>query len=300
MLQRRKRTLAWSTAHQMICPYCHEKNCGTTLYTGVGTETIRTALCKLNEEAKLVKIESSGHGEPCAICGKACSMVLEGPQQDRPVRIGLNLYHQSCAFEIIRKVDVLHEANCVLQSQVDNADVNLEQARLNYKKQLEDATAKLEFLKSKGLVVGLLKSSDCPDGKLAYHIESGSELCNLYMVNKLVYAEIYAAELEKIIVKLRQELDNFYAAVKTSQVYDSTFWDAEGAIKESRVNADEAKKKFAARIDRNSKTPGFHELVLKLREIAQLAGAETPYKLWLERYKLFDQNLPFDLDFPSS
>lgn len=53
----------------------------------------------------------------------------------------------------------------------------------------DEAIAKLDFLKSKGLTVGLLKTSDKPEPYLAYAIEPDSELCNLKIVNAMIDAE---------------------------------------------------------------------------------------------------------------
>lgn len=64
----------------------------------------------------------------------------------------------------------------------------------------DERTAKLEFLRSKGLTVGTMQESG-KDPYLAYVIEPGSELCDLESVNKLVDAEVrankYEVELER-------------------------------------------------------------------------------------------------------
>jgi hypothetical protein len=60
----------------------------------------------------------------------------------------------------------------------------------NTRNELRDLKAKLAFLKSKGLTVGEMKSSDNPEPYLVYVIERDSELCDMRAVNKLVDAEI--------------------------------------------------------------------------------------------------------------
>lgn len=55
--------------------------------------------------------------------------------------------------------------------------------------ELEAARVKLEFLASKGITVGILKSSDCPQGQLAYVIKPDSELCDLKHVHRVIDAE---------------------------------------------------------------------------------------------------------------
>lgn len=52
----------------------------------------------------------------------------------------------------------------------------------------EEAERQLAFLKSKGLTVGTLKESG-KQPRLSYHIESGSELCDLKTLDKLMEAE---------------------------------------------------------------------------------------------------------------
>lgn len=63
--------------------------------------------------------------------------------------------------------------------------------------ELNKANAKLDFLKSKGLTVRLMKTSDKPDPYLVYVIERDSELCDLRTVNKLIDAEIERDQLRK-------------------------------------------------------------------------------------------------------
>ena len=60
---------------------------------------------------------------------------------------------------------------------------------LKIQEELTDAKKKLEFLKSKGLTVGWMKTSDKPDPYLMYVIEPDSELCDLRTVNKLIDSE---------------------------------------------------------------------------------------------------------------
>ena len=56
-------------------------------------------------------------------------------------------------------------------------------------KERDAAEAKLAFLKTKGLTVGLMKTSDRPEPYLSYNIENGSELCDLKTMDKLIEAE---------------------------------------------------------------------------------------------------------------
>lgn len=58
---------------------------------------------------------------------------------------------------------------------------------LSVARELKQTRAKLDFLKSKGLTVGMLKEAGKAE-RLSYHIETGSELCDLATVNKLTDA----------------------------------------------------------------------------------------------------------------
>jgi hypothetical protein len=54
---------------------------------------------------------------------------------------------------------------------------------------IAELEGKLDFLRSKGMTVGLMTTSDKPEPYLAYVIEPDSELCELRTVNKLIDAE---------------------------------------------------------------------------------------------------------------
>lgn len=56
-------------------------------------------------------------------------------------------------------------------------------------RELEQARQHLDFLKSKGLTVGLMKSSDKPEPYLMYVCEPDSEFDDTIYVNKLIEAE---------------------------------------------------------------------------------------------------------------
>lgn len=60
-----------------------------------------------------------------------------------------------------------------------------------------DAQAKLDFLASKGLTVGLMKTSDRPEPYLVYVAEPGSEFDDTVHINKLVDVEIERDRLLK-------------------------------------------------------------------------------------------------------
>lgn len=62
----------------------------------------------------------------------------------------------------------------------------------------DEAFEKLHFLKSRGLEVGLLKSSDCPQGQLMYHIEPESELCDLRYIHNVIEASIKRNEAQEL------------------------------------------------------------------------------------------------------
>lgn len=76
---------------------------------------------------------------------------------------------------------------------------------------LESDAAKLEFLKSKGLTVGLATESN-KEPYLAYVVEPGSELCDLETVNKLIDAEI---SVSKLIADLRIEYETAVKEIAT-------------------------------------------------------------------------------------
>ena len=50
--------------------------------------------------------------------------------------------------------------------------------------------SRLDFLKEKGITVGMMKTSAKPDPYLVYVIEYGSEMCEMRTINKLIDAEI--------------------------------------------------------------------------------------------------------------
>lgn len=78
---------------------------------------------------------------------------------------------------------------------------NSEQARLAVRvKKLE---AEKAFLAEKGITVGLMKTSDKPEPYLAYVIQSGSELDDLPLVNRLTDLEIRNRKLEDELNRLK-------------------------------------------------------------------------------------------------
>jgi hypothetical protein len=81
----------------------------------------------------------------------------------------------------------------------------------NFARRLErerdEAIKALDFLKSKGLTVGLMTSSDKPEPYLVYVIERDSELCDMRSVNKLVDAETERDKLRAINAELMEALE---------------------------------------------------------------------------------------------
>lgn len=76
--------------------------------------------------------------------------------------------------------------------------------RDSLRSKLAAAEAKLEFLKAKGLTVGMMKTSDKPDPYLAYVIEPESELSDSMVLRKLIDADI-ALHTAKAKVKELEE-----------------------------------------------------------------------------------------------
>jgi hypothetical protein len=68
----------------------------------------------------------------------------------------------------------------------------------------DNLKTKLDFLKSKGLIVGMMKTSDKPEPYLAYVIEPDSELCNMRTVNALIDCEIERDGLKQKLEELSQ------------------------------------------------------------------------------------------------
>lgn len=84
----------------------------------------------------------------------------------------------------------------------------LERERDEAREQLEASKIKLEFLAAKGITVGILKSSDCPQGQLAYNIQSGSELCDLKHIDKVIDAESKLEAMREAIKEAVMTIEN--------------------------------------------------------------------------------------------
>jgi len=73
-------------------------------------------------------------------------------------------------------------------------------------RQRDEAREKLEFLKSKGLTVGLAISSDCPQGQLVYVIKPESELCDLKHIHATIDADVKCNQARDPARELRDAL----------------------------------------------------------------------------------------------
>lgn len=73
-------------------------------------------------------------------------------------------------------------------------------------RELAELQSRLDFLKSKGLTVGMMQSSDKPEPYLAYHIEPDSELCDLRYIHRVVKLECEIESLHETI-RLGREAD---------------------------------------------------------------------------------------------
>jgi hypothetical protein len=72
---------------------------------------------------------------------------------------------------------------------------------------LNDANEKLAFLKSKGMSVGKMKTSDKPEPYLVYVVEPDSELDDTRLVRELIDTEIERGQLRKVCEKLSERLE---------------------------------------------------------------------------------------------
>ena len=92
--------------------------------------------------------------------------------------------------------DRLREADENLGSQgsvINTLRSELQVARAlldSYSAERDKFKARLDFLKEKGITVGMMKTSAKPDPYLVYLIEYGSEMCDMRTLNKLIDAEI--------------------------------------------------------------------------------------------------------------
>lgn len=72
---------------------------------------------------------------------------------------------------------------------------------------IKELESKLNFLESKGLTVGMLKTSDKPEPYLTYVIKEGSELCDLHAVNMTIDLGIKLEESQKENQRLRDDIN---------------------------------------------------------------------------------------------
>lgn len=72
---------------------------------------------------------------------------------------------------------------------------------------IKELESKLNFLESKGLTVGMLKTSDKPEPYLTYVIKEGSELCDLRAVNMTIDLGIKLEESQKENQRLRDDIN---------------------------------------------------------------------------------------------
>ena len=72
------------------------------------------------------------------------------------------------------------------------------------------ALEKLAFLKTKGLTVGKMKTSDKPEPYLLYLIDPDSELDDLPTVHKLINAEIEIKQLHGQISEIEKMIRMFF------------------------------------------------------------------------------------------
>ena len=113
----------------------------------------------------------------------------------------------------------------------DDAQFGTGRVSVNFARQLErelnEARENLDFLKSKGLTVGMMTSSDKPEPYPVYVIEYDSELCDMRAVNKLVDAEIERDSLRAINAELEECLRMALAEWKAQySVYGSATFSA--------------------------------------------------------------------------
>lgn len=72
----------------------------------------------------------------------------------------------------------------------------------------DELQKKLDFLKSKGLTVGLMKEAG-KEPYLTYVIKNGSELCDLETINRLIDVELENTRLVEALRDARRELGNY-------------------------------------------------------------------------------------------
>jgi hypothetical protein len=110
-------------------------------------------------------------------------------------------------------------------------------------KTIAELTEKLDFLKSKGLTVGKMKTSDKPEPYWVYVIEPESELCDLHHVHRSIDAEIARdAALAKVaeLTKRAEELELGLAVVEAAKKSEfNKRQAAEAAVAEMRDVLDE-------------------------------------------------------------
>ncbi len=83
----------------------------------------------------------------------------------------------------------------------------LEREAIALREQVRELSEKLDFLKSKGLTVGKMKTSDKPEPYLVYVCESDSEFDDTIHIRKLVDAEIQRDLLKDQLATCQQERD---------------------------------------------------------------------------------------------
>lgn len=86
------------------------------------------------------------------------------------------------------------------------------------RKEIDELQKKLDFLKSKGLTVGYMKTTDRPEPYLVYVTAEGSEFDETRSVNKVIEAEIERDEARKEIERLTSDFLKLADELKKKEV----------------------------------------------------------------------------------
>lgn len=79
---------------------------------------------------------------------------------------------------------------------------------------IRELREKFDFLESKGMTVGKMKTSDKPEPYLAYVIKDGSELCDNRTLEKLLDAEIELTQAKAEVEGLKEGIESAYRTLR--------------------------------------------------------------------------------------